>query len=84
MARGREGREAGGRGLPEKPYAALGLSGTAPRSGGGLRGGDLMDDLGRTCGGQVRLWGRWDPGGVAQCQTQLKRLSSSSSSSNHI
>lgn len=63
MARGREGREAGGRGLPEKPHAALGLSGTAPRSGGGLRGGDLMDDLGRTCGGQVRLWGRWDPGG---------------------
>lgn len=63
MARGREGREAGGCGLPEKPHAALGLSGRAPRGGGGPRGGDLMGDLGRTCGGQVRLWGRWDLGG---------------------
>ena len=41
-------REAGGRGLPEKPHTALGLSGRAPRcGGGGLRGRDLIGDLER-------------------------------------
>lgn len=62
VAGGREGRGPGGRGLPEKPHAALGLSGRDPCGGGGLGGGDLMGDLGRVCRGQVRLWGEMGPG----------------------